>query len=242
MYGIHRAKVRTKGNGVDRLVGLHLLHRQKVNDFFLRLLLASDVGTCSFADLLTSGSHKCSTFHEAALKHGLVEPNDWIDQCLDEAVTVKMPHALRRLFATILIFLEPSNPAQMWDSYYVHLLEYYVVRHPCQPQRILSLTFQLISSFLENMGKSLKVYVLQHLCRSEYTLVQRTGNVIDALDAPILEACNAARKQLNNEQRTAYKCIFSHVKEKKLGFFFIDGLGGLARPFYTVHYMQRYVY
>ena len=109
-----------------------------------------------------------------------------------------MLHALRWLFATILVFLKPSNPAQMWDRYYVHLSEDYVVKHPCQPHRILSLTCQLLASFLENMGKSLKDYGLQHLCRSEDILVQRTRDVIDA---PIPEACNAARKQLNNEQR-----------------------------------------
>ena len=109
-----------------------------------------------------------------------------------------MLHALRWLFATILVFLKPSNPAQMWDRYYVHLSEDYAVKHPCQPHRILSLTCQSLASFLENMGKSLKDYGLQHLCRSEDILVQRTRDVIDA---PIPEACNAARKQLNNEQR-----------------------------------------
>ncbi|XP_057518502.1 uncharacterized protein LOC130799428 [Amaranthus tricolor] len=81
------------------------------------------------------------------------------------------------------------------------------------------------------MGKSLKDYGLQHICRSEDILVQRTRDVIDALDAPIPEACNAARKQLNNELRTAYKCIISHVKRKKPGLFFIDGLGGIGKTF-----------
>ena len=119
----------------------------------------------------------------------------------------------------------------MWDRYYVHLSEDYAVKHPCQPHRILSLTCQSLASFLENMGKSLKDYGLQHLCRSEDILVQRTRDVIDALDAPNPEACNAARKQLHNEQRTTYKCIISHVKRKKSGLFFIDGPGGTGKTF-----------
>ena len=43
------------------------------------------------------------------------------------------------------------------------------------------------------MGKSPKDYGLQHLYRSEDILVPRTRDVIDALDVPILEGCNAAR-------------------------------------------------
>ena len=34
------------------------------------------------------------TFHEVALKRVIFKPDDWIDQCLYEAVTVQMPHAL----------------------------------------------------------------------------------------------------------------------------------------------------
>ena len=79
--------------------------------YFLRLLFARVVCPCSFADLLTVEGHKFSKFHEAASKRGIIEPDDWIDQCLDETGTVQMPNALRRLFATILVFLEPSNPA-----------------------------------------------------------------------------------------------------------------------------------
>ena len=75
------------------------------------MLLAYVAGPCSFADLLTVDDHTCSTFHEAAMTRGVIEPDDWIDRCLDDADTVNMPHSLRRLFATILVFLEPSNPA-----------------------------------------------------------------------------------------------------------------------------------
>ena len=71
------------------------------------------VGPCSFNALLTVDNHLCSTFHEAALKWGLVEPNDLVTKCFDEAAEVQMPHAFRRLFATVLIFLEPADPMQL---------------------------------------------------------------------------------------------------------------------------------
>ena len=152
-FGIHKATLGTNESEVHRLIALHLLHRPKVNVIFLRLLLARVASPCSFADLLTADGHKCSTFHESALKHGIIEPDDWIDRCLDDTVAVQMPHALRRLFATILVFLEPSNPAQMWDRYYVHLSEDYAVKHPCQPHRILALTCQSLASFFGEHGK-----------------------------------------------------------------------------------------
>ena len=119
---------RKRGTSIGRLAFVTPSDSER---YFLRLLLARVAGPCSFADLLTVDGHKCSTFHEAALKRGIVEPDDWIDRRLDYAVTVQLPHALRRLFGTILFFLVPSNPAQMWDRYYVHLSEDYAGKHPC---------------------------------------------------------------------------------------------------------------
>lgn len=94
------------------------------------MLLSSVVGPRSFSDLLTV-NHTCSTFHESALRRGLVELDDLIDKCLDEAVAVQMPHALRRLFATILGFLEPCNPVCLWEKYYNYLFEDYGLKYIC---------------------------------------------------------------------------------------------------------------
>ena len=66
--------------------------------YYLRLLIVGVSGLHSFAEFLTIDSR------------GLAEPDDLVKKILDEAVDVQLPDALQRLFATILIFLEPSNP------------------------------------------------------------------------------------------------------------------------------------
>ena len=55
------------------------------------------------------------TFHEAAEKRGLIEDNT-LDDCLMEASMFQMPSSLRRLFATILVFCEPSNVFALWQN------------------------------------------------------------------------------------------------------------------------------
>jgi hypothetical protein len=49
------------------------------------------------------------TFREAAERRGLIEEDNTLDESLAEAIGWMMPYALRRLFATILVFCEPSN-------------------------------------------------------------------------------------------------------------------------------------
>ena len=71
-----------------------------------------------------------------------------------------MPHALRRLFATDLIFLEPIAPVHLLDRYYPYLLEDYAHKHPNQPRKFLALTTRTFELFLENMGKTLADYGL----------------------------------------------------------------------------------
>ena len=188
--------------------------------YYLRLLLAHLVGPCSFNALLTVDNHLCSTFHEAALKRSLVGPDDSVTKCLDETAEVQMPHALRKLFATVLIFLEPSDMMQLWNRYFNHLSKDVAQRHLNEPQKILGLTSQYVEMFIENKGRYLTDYGLQHLHTHPDVSICRTRDVRDALDASIPASCMAARKMLTAEQKVAYKRIISHVKpKKKLGFF-----------------------
>lgn len=117
MFGIHKVRPGLKGSGTEG------------ERFYLRFLLANVVGPSSFDDLLPIDNQLCTTFHEAALKLGLVDHDSLVTKCLDEAVEVQMPHALRRLFATVLIVLEPTNPVQLWNRYFNQLFEDFAHTH-----------------------------------------------------------------------------------------------------------------
>ena len=106
----------------------------------MRLLLARIVGPCSFEDLLTVNNQVCATFHEAAFKRRFAEPGNLIEQCLDETIEVQMPHALCRIFATVLNFLEPIALIQLWNRYYTYLSEDFALKLQIEPHNTLLLT------------------------------------------------------------------------------------------------------
>jgi hypothetical protein len=56
------------------------------------------------------------TFHEAIERRGLIE-HDTLNESLTEATDWMMPYASRRLFATILVFCEPSDVFGLWEKH-----------------------------------------------------------------------------------------------------------------------------
>ncbi|XP_021851591.2 uncharacterized protein [Spinacia oleracea] len=199
--------------------------------YFLRLFLVHVRSPKSFEDLLTVDGYRCATFQEAALKRGLLEEDDVVDLCLAEACEVKMPAALRRLFTTILIFCQPSDPNAMWLKYYAALSEDYKHQFPDSESKVKQLTARSVEQYLEAMGKSLKAFGLEHLNEAQDAEITRTKDILYALDAPIPDHCITCRGSLNPAQQLAFDCIIDHVKQKKHGAFFIDGPGGTGKTF-----------
>ncbi|XP_074277522.1 uncharacterized protein LOC141601151 [Silene latifolia] len=132
--------------------------------------------------------------------------------CMDEAVQVEMPNALRRLFITILILSCPNNPAEFWDKYYAPLSEDFRKQFPGEHAKELQLTAGKVEQFLEGMGKTFTQFGLDHLHFEQETISQCTRDISDALNAPVPFLQLASRKQLNVPQRTAYKAIIQHVR------------------------------
>ncbi|KAK4404281.1 hypothetical protein Sango_0796700 [Sesamum angolense] len=60
-------------------------------------------------DILDSNNVHYPKFKQAAEKRGLLEEDDSIRQCLIEARAIRMPSALRRLFATIMLYCQPTG-------------------------------------------------------------------------------------------------------------------------------------
>ncbi|XP_056695709.1 uncharacterized protein [Spinacia oleracea] len=199
--------------------------------YFLRLLLVHVPGPKSFEDLLTVAGYRCATFQEAALKRNLLEEDESVDLCLAEACAVQMPGALRSLFATVLIFCQPSNPSALWLKYYAALSEDFSHQFPDSEAKIKQLTATSVEQSLEEMGKSLKTFGLDHLLEPTDDELARIRDIIDALDAPIPDHCIRCRESLNPAQQEAFTCIIDHVKQKKPGAFFIDGPGGTGKTF-----------
>lgn len=161
----------------------------------------------------------------------LLEEDSVVDLCLAEASEVQMSIALRRLFATVLIFCQPNDPTAMWVKYYAALSKDFRHQFPHSGVRVKQLIVRSVEQSLEAMGKSLAAFGLEHLNDFEDADLRRTREIVDALDAPIPQECINCRDKLNPAQQQAFDSVMDHVKQNMPGAFFIDGPGGICKTF-----------
>ena len=104
-----------RGRGqVGRIVYAHPADGER---YFLRVLLNHRRGATLYEDLRTVNGRLCSTFREACELMGLIETDKSLDDYLMESATFQMPYALRRLFATILVFCEATKIHALWEKH-----------------------------------------------------------------------------------------------------------------------------
>ncbi|XP_059316269.1 uncharacterized protein LOC132067143 isoform X1 [Lycium ferocissimum] len=92
-------------------------HPTEGERYYLRLLLTHVRGPTSYADLLMVNGEPCSTFRESVEKRGLLHCDDSLMECMSEAASYQMPYSLRRLFATLLVYCNPTNPRDLWEQF-----------------------------------------------------------------------------------------------------------------------------
>ncbi|KAK3222064.1 hypothetical protein Dsin_009089 [Dipteronia sinensis] len=127
--------------------------------YYLRLLLNHIRGPKSFEDLKTVNGVKTSSFHESALLYGLLESDNSLEQCLQEASLYQMPYTLRRLFATILVYCKLNNPKMLWNKFEIFLSEDYNKMNTVLSNLTIK-TLQSVNSTLELMGNNINDYHL----------------------------------------------------------------------------------
>ena len=96
---------------------MYFVGPRDVERFCLRLLLHHVAGAQSFAALRTYQSVEYVTFKEAAQKRGLLQDDTAWDNLLSEAATSQMGAQLRQLFATILVYNQPTEPEKLWNKH-----------------------------------------------------------------------------------------------------------------------------
>nr|KAJ0225629.1 hypothetical protein LSAT_V11C100016290 [Lactuca sativa] len=185
--------------------------------------------TC-FEDLYTANDVLHPTFRKAALERGLIETDDNSSKFLVEASLFQFPSALRRLFATMLIFCEPGNVRKLSDDRYDSLSKDYRKQYGCAKQ-VQNMALIDIRVFLESMSKKLSDYHLLNV--SAHIDLQSRGyrEVQEEYSINVEYEDLHVRDSLNPDQKFAYDEITRHVDENILGVFFIDGLSGTGKKF-----------
>ncbi|KAG7992318.1 hypothetical protein I3843_02G121700 [Carya illinoinensis] len=97
------------------------------------------------------------TFREAATMYGLLQRDDSLEECLYEASLYQMSISLRRLFATILVYCNPTNPRDLWERFEQDMsANFQLVESSSSIVR--TETLRSISTIFESMEKQQNAY------------------------------------------------------------------------------------
>ncbi|XP_021744002.1 uncharacterized protein LOC110710049 [Chenopodium quinoa] len=205
-----------KKNNVSRMA---IVVPSEGERFYLRLFLGKVINPILFNHLKTVDGVLYSTFQEAAIKHGLLQEDSATTSCVKEASEAQMPSAMRQLFATLLIFFQPSNPNVLWLRVYSSLSEDFKHKYPNCPSKVKKLTVKELESSLEAMGMSLEYFELGHLVDEADDGIRATRDIVDALEAPIPLECLDCRDKLNaTQEKKVLPTVTSGIAASNISF------------------------
>ncbi|XP_024312150.1 uncharacterized protein LOC100833043 isoform X2 [Brachypodium distachyon] len=220
-------KRRNKRYQIGRLVYAHPAEGER---YYLRVLLSHVRGATSFDDLKTANGRLCGTFREACEQLGLIEHDRSLDDCRTEAATFQMPCALRRLFATILVFCEATEIRQLWDKHLSSMSEDYRRTQPNEAE-LEQMVLRDIRDLVQSMGKDIKSYELSEIAETDGSLDVEFREVAEERQVGVDQEHLDLESRLNNEQLAGFNDIMDHVTSQKSQVFFVDGPGGTGKTY-----------
>ena len=121
-----------------------------------------------------------NSFREVALRLGLLESDNYIEETLEEAVGFQMPSSLRLLFATLLFYYSPADLKLLRNRFekdhsadYLHARKYTNYSN-CEIQnRVL----EDIDKSLVQMGKSISEF---HIVTDSFAAPERITREVDS--------------------------------------------------------------
>ncbi|PWZ44727.1 ATP-dependent DNA helicase PIF1 [Zea mays] len=224
---VWQRRKRDTGGQVGRIVSAHPAEGER---YYLRVLLNHVTGAASYVDLRTVDGVTLPTFREAAERRGLLESDNTLDECLTERALFQMPSSLRRLFATILVYCEPSDVAVLWQKHKDSMSEDY--QHKSQNKtHVEQMVLIDIRNMLQSMGKDIKTFPLPPMIDAYDDAIGTAREVYEEESIQPTVEDVALKDSLNEEQRAAYDKIMSAVDTDQDGLFFVDGPGGTGKTY-----------
>ncbi|ONM31301.1 hypothetical protein ZEAMMB73_Zm00001d040413 [Zea mays] len=224
---VWQRRKRDTGGQVGRIISAHPAEGER---YYLRVLLNHVTGATCYVDLRTMDGVTLPTFREAAERRGLLESDNTLDDCLTERALFQMPSALRRLFATILVYCEPSDVAVLWQKHLDAMSEDY--QHRSQSKtHVEQMVLIDIRNMLQSMGKDIKTFLLPPIIDTYDDAIGTAREVYEEESIVAVVGDVALKDSLNEEQRAAYDKILSAVDTDQHGLFFVDGPGGTGKTY-----------
>ncbi|XP_020967699.1 uncharacterized protein LOC110266947 [Arachis ipaensis] len=219
---------RTQKRAIGRIYTVSPTEGEK---FYLRILLSNVRGPTGWDDLLTVDGVQYSSFKQSAQHRGLLESNSSIRSCLVEASILRMPCALRRLFATILIFCEPTDVRSLWDEFLSCMVDDYASTSTTTCNGLTNRLLRDLNDILLQHGKHIAQYDLPALTsdNDNDNFMSRIIQEEMSIEVPQEDLCSIER--LNHDQSAAFRCIMNTIDRRESGVFFVDGPGGAGKTF-----------
>ncbi|XP_072013683.1 uncharacterized protein [Amphiura filiformis] len=204
--------------------------------YFLRMLLHHQKGATSYNDLRTVAGEEQPTFQATCLKLGLLEDDTEIDKVMEEAAGIRFGNQLRDVFATILIWIRPSDPLSFYERHLPTLCEDLMHReHLEEPNSavvnevLIYLQDRLEREALDlqrdfGLPKPTATPVHNRLPRE---VSEELDHDIEALQH--IDETNYTK--LNEEQREVYNTVVSSVDNDEGLLVSLDASGGTGKTF-----------
>jgi ATP-dependent DNA helicase PIF1 len=134
-------------------------HPAEGEHYYLLILLNNVAGARSFKEVRTVKDVEYHTFHEAIEALSQIDGDTSWDDSLKKATIWAMSRSIRRLFATILVFGEPSNVRGLWDKHLEAMREDYHRNNPCKKE-VEWIVLIDVCDMLQSMGKDIRSFPL----------------------------------------------------------------------------------
>jgi hypothetical protein len=195
--------------------------------YYLRCLLVHVPGPNSFSDLLSFNKVQYSSYRDATFARGLIQDDKESEESLLAASDFHMPFQLRRLFAAIIIYNNPSDPLRLWNKYKSFLCDDFTGRLHLSLQQAEQKAFWEISDTCSQSNKD-----LQKILGISYP-------TLDSSPLPTSQSFETEEDLLrlistfNPQQQDAYNQIVTSIftDTPTQTCFFLDGPGGSGKTY-----------
>lgn len=194
--------------------------------YYLRILLNNVKGATSFTDLKLINNDLCSTFKESAIKRELIEAETIYHETMREAAQFQMPSTLRRLFATILLFGEPSDVRSLWNNNFSAMSEDFAKKGIPENYLWTNAVLLQIKYLLEYHHRSLNEYDLPPLTLPDNDPYELPKLVLDELNITVTAEDLAKIESLNENQKLIFDTVIEYIEKNQPAAFFVDGPAG----------------
>ncbi|KAK8948892.1 hypothetical protein KSP39_PZI005305 [Platanthera zijinensis] len=163
--------------------------------------------------------------------YGLLEQDNSLHNCMEDAREFQMPAALRTLFTTILLFCNPTNVRELWNANYASMIEDYVSSSSASDLYVLNKLLREIDNILQQHNKCITQFDLPQMSAKFQNITNFSILIEDELSLPVSNTDLISISSLNESQSYIFHIITTAIQQGNGGMFFIDGPAGTGKTF-----------